>query len=128
LKTSVLWNKGGGQFALTALPWAAQQTPVFAIAVADLTGDGLPDIVLAGNQERCKPEAGTCLGSYGTVLQGDGKGNFQALPVSVTGLHLEGVVRDLAILVHRGRAQLVVARNDGPLALFKLAAPGRNAQ
>ncbi|MEO6038295.1 MAG: FG-GAP-like repeat-containing protein, partial [Saprospiraceae bacterium] len=122
LKTSVLWNKGGGKFELAPLPWAAQQTPVFAIAVADFTGDGRPDLLLAGNQERCKPEAGTCLGTYGTLLQGDGRGGFQALPASVTGLHLEGVIRDMAVLAYHGQRRLLVARNDGPMQLLEVNA------
>ncbi len=120
LKTSVLWNRGGGKFELAALPWAAQQTPVFASAVADFTGDGQVDLLLAGNQERCKPEVGTCLGTYGAVLQGDGKGAFQTLPQAKTGLQIDGVVRDLAVLQERGQMRVLVARNDGPLQLLKV--------
>ncbi len=122
LKTSVLWNRGQGKFELTALPWAAQQTPVFAIAAADFTGDGHVDLLLAGNEERCKPEVGTCLGTYGTLLRGDGQGGFQSLPVSATGLHLEGSIRDLVVLPGAGWLRVLVAHNNGPLEMLKTAA------
>ena len=128
LKTCVLWNRGGGRLELTPLPWAAQQTPVFAIAIADFTGDGQADLLLAGNQERCKPEVGTCLGTYGTLLRGDGRGGFQSLPARTTGLQLEGSIRDLAVLPGAGPLRMLVARNNGPLELLKTTATARAAQ
>ena len=120
-----MWNKGGGKFELVALPWAAQQTPVFAIAVADFTGDGRVDLLLAGNQERCKPEVGTCLGTYGMLLRGDGQGGFQPLPASATGLHLEGCIRDLVVLPGSDPLRVLVARNNGPLQVLKTMAVQR---
>ena len=115
LETAVLWNHGNGRFEVRALPAAAQIAPVFAVAVADFTGDGHADILLGGNEERCKPEAGTCLASRGALLRGDGRGNFSAVSLPETGLWLEGAVRDFAVLPGR----LLVARNDRPMLMYR---------
>ncbi|MCC6460015.1 MAG: VCBS repeat-containing protein [Saprospiraceae bacterium] len=119
LQTAVLWNRGQGKFELQALPAPAQVAPVFAVAVADFSGDGYPDILLAGNEERCKPETGICLASRGTLLCGDGKGQFVVAPARQSGLWLDGVVRDLAIIGNR----LMVARNNRPLQQYRFGKP-----
>ncbi len=120
LTTSILWNRGNGKFELAPLPDQAQQTPVFAISAADFTGDGKPDILLAGNYERCKPETGIYLGSYGCLLQGDGKGNFAAVRQDQTGLKLTGSVRGLAVIQNRQHFSLLAAHNNGPLQCFNM--------
>ena len=120
LTTNILWNRGGGKFETAALPSPAQQTPVFTILVDDFTGDGRPDILLAGNHERCKPETGVYLGSYGCLLAGDGKGGFVRTEQRETGLRLEGVVRGLAVVHSKEKRTLWVARNNAPLACFIL--------
>lgn len=111
LESAVLWNRGGGRFEWTPLPSPAQVSPVYAIAVADFTGDGHPDIVLGGNHARCKPETGLYLASRGVLLAGDGKGQFSAVPQHQSGLQIEGVVRGFALLGRR----LFVARNNAAL-------------
>lgn len=128
LTTSILWNKGGGKFELAPLPSPAQRTPVFAISIADFTGDGKPDILLAGNHERCKPETGVYLGSRGCLLEGDGTGGFTPLGQARTGLRLEGSVRGLAVVRSRGHQQLLAAHNDGPLQCFRTVQPGKTQQ
>ncbi len=128
LTTCVLWNRGGGKFDLAPLPRPAQQTPVFAISTADFTGDGKHDILLAGNHERCKPETGIYLGSYGCLLQGDGKGNFLPVRQTRTGLKLGGSVRGLAVIHDHGHQQLLVAHNNGPLQCFRTAQQNKAQQ
>jgi hypothetical protein len=117
LETSILWNEGQGQYKLTPLPPAAQLSPVFAIAVDDFTGDGLPDLLLGGNHERCKPETGTYLASRGCLLAGNGKGEFQHVTTQHSGLVLKGPVRAFATL-GKSKKRLLVANNDGPLQIF----------
>ncbi|MBK7936311.1 MAG: VCBS repeat-containing protein [Lewinellaceae bacterium] len=119
LTTSVLWNRGAGKFALTALPAPAQRAPVFAISVADFTGDGKPDLLLAGNHERCKPETGIQLGSYGCLLEGNGAGDFRAIGQTNSGLRLTGSVRGLATLPGKRNLRLLVARNNSSVQLFE---------
>ena len=128
LQTCVLWNRGGGKFELTALPLSAQQTPVFAIELHDITGDGKADILLAGNHERCKPETGQCLGSYGCVLVNDGNGSFRQIPQRKSGLHLEGSTRGLAVLNGPNRNRLLVARNNATMLLYDMPPDKRPAQ
>jgi hypothetical protein len=114
LETAILWNRGQGKFELEPLPYSAQIAPVFAVAVADFDADGHPDILLGGNEERCKPETGICLASRGVLLRGDGKGKFAPVPVRESGLQIEGVVRDFAVIGNR----LLVARNNRGMVMY----------
>lgn len=117
LKTSVLWNKGGGNFELIALPYAAQQTPVFAICTLDANGDGQLDIVMAGNHERCKPETGIYLGSDGVLLLNSGSNGFIAAPND--GLSLSGVTRALSIIKAKNQTTIMAAQNNGSLMFYR---------
>jgi enediyne biosynthesis protein E4 len=114
LESSVLWNEGQGQFTREALPFAAQIAPVFTIAFAG------NNVLLAGNHERCKPETGIYMGSYGILLQSTGKRRFAALPQRESGLRIEGVTRGLAILNGKNGKRLIAARNNRALQLFEI--------
>jgi len=120
LKTSAWLNDGNGKFRKISLPEEAQFSPVYAIAAEDFSGDGHMDILLGGNLHRVKPEAGRYDASYGTYLQGDGKGGFQYIPGRISGLHLQGQVRRFVLTGNQGPRRLWVAQNNGPAQLFNL--------
>jgi enediyne biosynthesis protein E4 len=117
LKTSVLWNKGSGNYELSALPYSAQQTPIFALNTLDANGDGLLDIAMAGNHERCKPETGIYLGSDGLLLLGDGQGGFLSAPYD--GLSLSGATRALSVIKVKNNTILMAAQNNGRLMFYR---------
>lgn len=118
LESSVLMNQGNLHFERLPLPRAAQHAPVYASAVADFTGDGHADILLAGNHERCKPESGTYLASRGCLLVGDGQGHFREIPARQSGLSIQGVVRALSVKSSGKKGELLVVKNDGPMERF----------
>jgi enediyne biosynthesis protein E4 len=115
LATSVVLNHGKRQWAAVPLPAPAQISPVYAIAVTDVTGDGLPDLLLGGNHEQCKPEVGIHLASGGVVLAGSGQGYFNGSALQQMGL--EGAVRDFVLLRSQRGSRVVAARVERPLSV-----------
>ncbi len=101
-------------FKMKALPVQTQFSPVYAIASADVNADGKKDIILGGNLSTTRIKFGKYDASIGTVLLGDGKGNFQNIPVAKTGLNLKEDVRSMVMV---GR-KLVVGVNNEKVRVF----------
>ena len=117
---TTLFLRQGDEFVTTPLPAAAQLSPCYAIISVDIDRDGDLDLITAGNLEGVKPELGTYTGSYGAVLENDGKGNFTALTPARSGLLLRGEVRGFTLTEYRGRKRLIVAKNNAPAEIFEL--------
>lgn len=113
LESSILWNNNGN-FELQPLPLEAQFSPVFGIAVNDFDGDGKKDIWLGGNFYEVKPQVGRYNASKGVLLKQEGPRSFRALPPSLSGIQVNGEVRD-AVMINK---QLLVARNNDTMMLF----------
>ncbi len=116
----VALNNGSGQFNFEVLPWQAQVAPVFAIEIFDFNGDQHPDILAAGNFYEVQPAIGRMDAGLGTLLTGNGTGQFSHNRQDMTGLFLEGQVRDLAIIRTLSGTVLLVARNNADLQCFNL--------
>ena len=91
MRTTVFINNG--KFVSTELPKEAQYSPVYAIRVLDYNKDGVQDILLAGNNGHFKIRLGKFDANYGVLLKGDGKGNFQYVSQTESGLNIKGDVR-----------------------------------
>ena len=121
LASCLIRNDGDGRYSLHPLPEEAQLAPVFGAAVVDANGDGMDDLILAGNFSGFKPEIGSLDAGRGLVLAAHGDGSFAALPPGESGLDLDGDVRDLQVLtLSGGRSALLVVRNNGPASLFRI--------
>lgn len=112
--TSVLWNEGEGRFRLEALPAEAQFSPVYAVQIADFTGDGMADILLGGNLSRAKPDVGRYDASYGTLLAG-GKEGFLPVPR----VDIRGEIRDFVILKAGAENWVLIAKNNQKMQVLK---------
>ena len=118
LATMYLENTGGGRLLPRALPRAAQISTVAGIVPADFDGDGAIDLVLAGNLHAFDHSVPRLDGGVGLFLRGDGAGGFVPVQPSMSGLWLEGVVRELALLrVGRDREPALLAGVAGGEAL-----------
>jgi hypothetical protein len=53
------------------------------------------------------------------VLRGDGNGDFTAVPTRESGFQLTGEVRDMETIETARSRLLLVAKNDGPLQVFR---------
>ena len=118
MQSSVFINNKNGTFTSKPLPIPAQLSSMYGIAAEDFDKDGNTDILMGGNFYQSKPETGIYDASYGTMLKGDGKGNFTSLPAQQSGINLKGAVRDIIVLKIRKKKAILVAGNNEPLKLF----------
>jgi enediyne biosynthesis protein E4 len=114
LQTSYFENTGKS-FKTKTLPVQVQFSPVYAIATTDINADGKKDLILAGNLSTARIKFGKYDASNGTVLLGDGSGNFEYLRNRKTGLNLKGDVRSLMTM----NKKLIVGTNNDRLRVFE---------
>ncbi len=118
LQSAILWNEGN-TFTLSALPIAAQVSPVFGIVADDLDEDGKMDIWLGGNFYALKPQVGRHDASRGLFLKGTSGRSFTPQPNQRSGLYVEGEVRDAAIIRSNQNKRMIVARNNAKVLVFQ---------
>ncbi|WP_373513085.1 VCBS repeat-containing protein [Persicitalea sp.] len=119
LSTVYLVNNGG-KFEQKPLPVQVQFAPVYALASADVNGDGYPDLIAAGNQSRSRVRIGTMDANYGQVFLNDKQGGFTYLTQKQSGLSFRGDVRGLGVVGN----QLVVGINGKPFRVYGLGSSG----
>ena len=119
LSTVYLVNNGG-KFEQRPLPIQAQFAPIYALATADVNGDGYPDFIAAGNQSRSRVRIGTMDANYGQVFLNDKEGGFTYLPQNQSGLQLRGDVRGLCVVGNR----LVVGVNSEAFRVYGFLGKG----
>lgn len=118
-QTCVFYNKGKGSFDMKPLPMRAQFSPVFTILVSDINHDGIKDLFLGGNFYGLKPEIGRYDANYGVVYLGNKKHGFDYSPPVQSGLFVTGEVRDASVINTKAGQEIIVARNNDALQLFK---------
>jgi enediyne biosynthesis protein E4 len=112
------WQGGEVNFTAKPLPKEAQLSSMYAIAAEDFDKDGNTDILMAGNFYESKPEAGIYDASYGTLMKGDGKGNFTSIPSQQSGINIKGAVRDMEMIKMGKKNIALVAKNNDALQLL----------
>ena len=113
-------NEGNGRFTIRKLPAMVQLSSVNAIQCTDLNGDGMPDLILGGNEFGFMPQFGRLDGSFGDALINDGKGNFTFVENALSGLDLSGQVRDIAIIKGQKKLRILFLINDAFPVLYEL--------
>ena len=121
LSTGYFENQGDGSLRFVPLSIDVQVSPVYAIHITDIDQDGNLDLIMGGNFLGTRVKFGEYDSSFGTVLKGDGKGNFEPVRGNKTGIHIRGEVRDIVELTsENGHSLLLWARNDDvPVVLQK---------
>lgn len=116
-----VWVENGGNktFSIKPLLSAAQVSKIFKLYVSDLNQDGIVDVLLGGNFYGVSTYQGRYDASYGLLLKGKGKGQFEAIQPTISGFMLDGEIRDIKPLRTAQGSVLVVARNNDRLQVFK---------
>ncbi|RZS95492.1 VCBS repeat protein [Cecembia calidifontis] len=113
---SQVWLNKNGKFEKNDLPVQAQFSPIQALHVEDLDGDGHLDLITGGNLIETAPYFGGYLGSWGNLFKGDGKGNFT--PFQAGSLGISGQIQHiLPIRVKEENWMLFVRNNDKTVIL-----------
>jgi hypothetical protein len=119
-ETGYFENLGGGRFKYAALPVAAQFGPVYGMLSGDYNGDGNMDILMAGNAYPAEASSGRFDAMKGTLLAGDGKGNFKEDKMHAAGFRADKDVKGLAeIYLKDGTSTVLVANNDSKLEAYR---------
>ena len=118
-----LQNNGGGAFSSVPLPNLAQISPIKAIAVDDVDGDGHLDAILAGNLYDAEPNTPKADGGNGLWMRGDGKGRFIPVSPVQSGLLAPLNVTGLAVITTQHGKALIVANNADSLQTFSIRKP-----
>jgi hypothetical protein len=119
LATSYLENVGGGRLISRTLPRAAQLSLAAGLLPFDFDGDGILDLVLAGNLDALDPSVPKLDGGVGLFLRGEGDGGFEPMTPMESGLWLEGLVRRLEPLpIGHDRIPALLAGVAGEEALL----------
>ena len=118
--SSVYMKNVGGRFELTPLPIEAQFAPIQDMLVDDFDGDGLLDLIVAGNLFGTEIETTSYDAGTGVFLKGDGKNGFDPYAVHESGLYLAKDLRDLEIIEIGGKKYILGANNDNHLDLFRV--------
>ena len=113
-------NNGKGQFTFHPFALEAQEAPVNAIACTDVNDDSFTDIILAGNEYQANVMTGRYDASYGLLLTGDGKGHFNPVSPILSGLVIDGDVKDLKIIKVGKQNILLSAINDAKMKAFAI--------
>ncbi len=122
--SSYLENLGQGTFRLSPLPQQVQTAPVEGIVVQDIDGDGNQDLLLTGNSYATEAATGRYDALIGTVLKGNGNGNFEKLPFGLSGFTPDFDGSGLARLTDAtGNTLILAASNNGPLKTYQLQSP-----
>lgn len=120
-----LENSGAGSFSVNKLPIEAQFAPIFAIESFDVNGDGNLDIITAGNQSKTRVSTGKFDANYGMIFLGNGKGSFTTLNPKMSGIKIQGDVRDILITRSKGKDVLIFSRNNQGLVIYEFDASAK---
>ncbi|MCB9284233.1 MAG: VCBS repeat-containing protein [Lewinellaceae bacterium] len=118
-RSMLFLNSGKGTFQARPLPPLAQIAPGNQFCVQDINQDGLPDILLVGNNYSADTESGPYDAGNGLLLLGNGAGDFTPQRWSGTGLWANKDARDLEVVhLADGRLLYLIANNNDRLQAY----------
>jgi len=113
-----LENTGNG-FKIHELPMQTQLSSINQILIDDYDKDGHLDALIAGNLYNSEVETPRNDASYGAFLKGDGKGNFQPMPVTQSGFYTTGDVKDLQQITIGNQSYILSIKNNDFIQFIK---------
>ncbi|GAA4275610.1 VCBS repeat-containing protein [Aquimarina mytili] len=115
----VAYNNGKGDFEIKELPQEVQLSCVCDIETEDFNGDGVLDLILAGNEYNFKPQFSRLDASRGNILLSDGNGNY--IDQKSSGFIVQDQVRAMQWVKNKsGEKYLITAINNKAPKIFKL--------
>ncbi len=105
--SSILVNNGNGTFAVKELPMKAQFSCIYGMTTADVNNDGNLDLIAQGNFYSTETETERQDACIGLTMLGDGKGDFNVIPIQQSGFYSHKDAKALA-MIHVGKDETPV--------------------
>ena len=121
MRSCYIENTGNSNFVLRSLPMEAQIAPTFGSLANDFNEDGFLDILLVGNSEAFETYTGPYDASMGTLLFGNGRGNFTYVPQTKSGLYLAHDQKALGTINTGNENLIVLTNNNAETQLLRLS-------
>ncbi len=118
--SSFVWLNGQPEGAsIIDLPTETQLQPVYDFEFLDVNKDNIPDIVTGGNFFRSRPEMGSIMAGYGTLLLGQGNGKFESVSQKLSGFCIPGEIRSITRIDHKDKLTLLFGLNNDYVHVYK---------
>ncbi|WP_335682118.1 VCBS repeat-containing protein [Polaribacter sp. SA4-12] len=109
---SIYLENKNGKLIVHKLPQEVQVSSINEILVTDFDKDGNLDALIAGNLHMSEVETPRNDASYGTFLQGNGDGTFNALSRKESGFFASGDVKGMKLIQKGEKKYIIVVRNN----------------
>jgi len=119
LLTTCFLNKNG-KFHVNSLPLQANFSLVSHILAKDFNHDGKTDLLLLGNHTDNRLKLGSLDANYGCLLAGDGKGAFNYVKQTESGLSIIGDVKSALEIKVKDQNYLLIGLSGEPLQFYKI--------
>ena len=120
LQSGIFINNGPQGFTFQPFSPEAQQSPINSILYDDYDGDGIGDLLMAGNNYQSEVETTRADAGIGVFLKGKEKGRFEYVPFKNTGFFADKDVRNM-VAIKLDQGQLIfIANNNDRQDLFKV--------
>lgn len=117
--SSVLLISTKTGYKLFDLPQEAQYSPIYALVLDDVDGDGILDLVAGGNQYLVKPQFGRYDGSSVWFFKGSLSGEYFEFEKGID-LNIKGQIRDIKVTTNTHGKFILFAKYDDMLEIFKV--------
>jgi len=105
-------NLGDNSFRRNPLPALAQASSIHSVIIKDFDNDGYKDLVISGNMYQTEIEVPRHDAGTGLFLKGNGKGDFNAVPIMDSGFFAPHDVREMKVIQVNGKQFILVGNNN----------------
>ncbi|WP_221930758.1 VCBS repeat-containing protein [Changchengzhania lutea] len=115
---SIILINDGKRLVRKPLVIQVQVSPIKSSIVEDFDNDGNKDILIVGNHYPTEVETVRYDSGIGTVLMGDGKDNFNAIPPSKSGFYVPYDSRSVALVKGKDKNYILITNNNDMPILY----------
>jgi len=119
-RSGIFINNGNQDFEFKPFATEVQKSPINSIVYEDFDGDGLADLIMAGNNYQSEIETTRADAGIGNFLKGNGKGGFKSLSHLSSGFFVDKDVRNIISVEANRKRFLFVANNNDNHTLFRV--------
>lgn len=120
IANTIFINEGAGKFLIKEMPMRAQVAPIYDMVISDFNADGHDDILCVGNFHQREVETTRSDAGVGSLLIGDGTGNFEVMNPAETGVKAVMDARAINLLKNKsGASTIAIANNNGPMQFYR---------